>query len=429
MQKHFKLSQFRDALTDGYLPENWRQQIKDGEELTYTSTGYLSLLCDCVTTSDDDIYHKDKDEDEFSFDEVNEVYIHQQDACTAYGENGREVTTNLNDCLRFRRTWYVRDFLEDNNLCVLENGDVCNNDDAIYINGCGYYHIDDCYFWESDNEYHLEGEEEEEENSIWGYDDGPTEKNYTKKDSDGITPVFGWGIEIEKNEMPSFRFDKNDLYDDTGAVIERDGSVSNGFELKTPVYNLLSKKTDERIEALKEFCNIENVKGAGGHIGFSMEGKTDSQLLDLCRGWLPLIYAMYKGRVNNSYCKAKKVKGIKDDAEKFQSIRLRGDYIEFRIFSAIRSYETVLFRLKLFRIIAKNLGAGFSRIISMAISQNTELYKLLRSDVYAGDEKFSRLIETAIEMDKSFGAGRITTAKIAKVQTILTNLKNLQKCA
>jgi hypothetical protein len=214
--------------------------------------------------------------------------------------------------------------------------------------------------------------------------------------------------------MPDFDFEREKLYNDTGAVIEADSSVSDGFELKTPIYNLNSPKTLERLQALKDFCNVKNVEGAGGHIGFSMDGKNDVELLELCRGFLPLIYAMHKKRIINDYCTCKKIDDLKADGSKYQAIRLRGNYIEFRIFSSVKSFNTILFRLDLFKIMSANLGISFARVCIMAIDITHPLHYLL-TRVYHKKKKFLNLIQTAIEMDKNFVTGALTQKAIENI--------------
>lgn len=420
--KQATLTKIRQSIDCDYLPEDW---YDNKDEVIETETGYFALKSDCIEI-DGDYYHEEEDSEEYCFDEIDEEYILRSDSVCAYGKRGHEVFTKEDNTVYYRGSYYVEEYLEDNDLCRLECGNICRRDDAVYIDGCGYYHTDDCYYWESDGEYHLEEEEIEEDNTLWGYGDGPTEKNFVKIDAkEGEEISFGWGIEIEKNALPSFNFNKQDIYDETGAVLERDSSVSDGFELKTPVYNLLSSKTDERLKALKKFADISQVDGAGGHIGFSMTGKNDDQLIDLCAGWLPLIFSMYKKRLSNSYCSGKKINDLKSSGDKMQAIRMRGNYIEFRIFSSVKTYDTLIFRLRLFRIIARNLGKSFSSVIGMAINKKSDLYKLLTGDVYADSSKFERLIKDSIDINGQFGKRKLTQATINKISEKL----NLLKCA
>jgi hypothetical protein len=104
---------------------------------------------------------------------------------------------------------------------------------------------------------------------------------------------------------------------------------------------------------------------------------------------------------------------------------MRGNYIEFRIFSSVKTFDTVIFRLNLFRVIASNLGKSFASVIGMAVNKNTDLHKLLTNDVYKDATKFERLIKDAIEINAQFGHKSLTQNKINQI----TNKLNLLKCA
>lgn len=409
--KQQTLTKIRKSIAEGYLPENWHEEKQN---LVETETGYYALNSDCIDVGGD-YYHEDNDRHEFDYDEIQEEYILSDYSVTAYGRRGREYVTHRDRCVYVRNCHYHEDYLSDNDIVWVTDEDE-------------YHHRDDVYYWDSDDEYHLEPEEDEDDSSnlLWGYNEGEREKNFVEIDKiEGEEVMFGFGMEIEKSEMPDFDFDKWDIYNETGAVLERDGSVDDGFELKTPVYNLFSPKTEERLSKLKSFADIKGVENAGGHIGFSMIGKSDEELIDLCSGFIPLIFAMYKKRLSNDYCSGKKIDILKSSGEKMQAIRMRGSYIEFRIFSSVKNYNTILFRLNLFRIMAKNLGKSFPSVIGMAVNKNSELHKLLTNDVYSDTYKFERLIKDAIEINSQFGIKKLTQSKINQITTKL----NLLKCA
>ncbi len=427
----------RLSVQDGYLPPEWHDTKKD---VILLNGGKYALKDDCVNV--DGIYmHSEKDRSDYEYDEINDVYIDSENAVTAYGRRGSQFVTNEEDCIYYGGNYYVLEYIWDNDIVCLHNGHYCNSDDARWVESEGeYYYSDDVYYWESDGEYHLEcepddeyeEEEEEEEpqrnnrNKIYDYDGGIKEKDFRYSDVSDCVHKFGFGMEIEKAKLPNFDFDKEELYERTGAVIERDGSVSDGFELKTPIYNLFSDKTIERLEELKPYSNIKSVEGAGGHIGFSMDGKNDIELLDMCSGWIPLIYAMYKKRLTNTYCQAKTNKRLKNDNEKNQSIRLRGNYIEFRIIASVKSHVSVLFRLNFFRILANNLNISFTSVIGMAINSKKELCKLLTGDIYEDNEKFKRLIQDAITINAEFGNRKLTQKSLNKINKNLLKLKTLK---
>ena len=401
------LTLVRNSIAEGYLPKDWHDTK---ENVIKTESGYFALCNDCVELANGEFYHEDKDNDCFSWDEINEEYIYSDDAETVYGRRGRMYVTHTDNCIMVNGEYYHKDFLHDNDIVYLEDRD-------------RYAHLDDAYYHESDGNYYSEPEEENED--LWEYGEGEREKNFVQTDKTGEGAQFGFGMEIEKSEMPDFSFDKWDIYNETGAVMERDGSVDEGFELKTPVYNLFSPQTEIRLQPLKRFADIKGVENAGGHIGFSMEGKSDEELIDLCAGFIPLIFAMYKKRLSNSYCSGKKIDELKSSGEKMQSIRMRGNYIEFRIFSSVKTFDTIIFRLNLFRIIASNLGKSFASVIGMAVNKNTDLHKLLTNDVYKDANKFERLIKDAIEINAQFGHKSLTQSKINQI----TNKLNLLKCA
>jgi len=423
MEKQFEdfLEKLIVSINDGYLPEDWQDKIRPqwNEYLYITSSDYYILHDDCVWTEEGDLWHNERDQDEYGFDEYHEVYRNQGNLIYAYGHRGHEYSYYREEVIYVRGSYYHTDYLSHNYIVEMYNGE--------------YEHSDDAYYWESDREYHYDPEPDDDEDDeeddrdnrkLWDYNSGPRELSYLDDDRCGEGVQFGFGIEIEKSQMPDFDFDKREIYEKTGAVLERDGSVSYGFELKTPIYNLMSPMTDERIKPLKPFCDINGVENAGGHVGFSMSGKRDEELLDLCSGWLPLIFAMYKKRLSNHYCAGRNIEGLKKSGDKFQAVRMRGNYIEFRLFSSVKSFETLKFRIALFRIIAQNLGKSFNYIMTMAISEGTELNKLLRGDVYSDADKFCRLMSNAIQMNKEFIGKRITNKSLDKIHNQLLTIKS-----
>lgn len=413
--------QMLESIEVGYLPNDWTNDVSESYQITKTSSGYYAFEDSCIVTDCGDVWHYELDADEYVWDDWNDEYINKGGAVRVftykYGVGRVRIWTDVNsdNIMYHDGDYYDIDRLDDF--------------DIVYVEGaCEYAWRSDVYFWDSDEEYHYNPEpdgddddDDEYEEPLWRYDSGMREAYYVDKDKVGEGVQFGIGFEIEKSEMPDFCFNKHDVYEQTGCVLERDGSVPNGFELKTATYNLMSPKTDERLEALKDFCDVEGVQNAGGHIGFSMSGKNDGQLLDLCSGWLPLIFAMYKKRLDNSYCSAKSYNNIKYSSDKMQAIRMRGNYIEFRLIASVKSYKTLLFRLQLFRIMAKNLGKPFSHTLSMAITEGSELNTLLRKDVYS-DQRFARLLRDAITMNKQFIGKRITERTLNQIQSKLTNL-------
>lgn len=417
----FNTYALRQSIALGYIPANWNQRRKQ-ENYYRLYNGLYAFEEDIVYVSGS-YFHKTKDIPRFIvLDQYRGYYIRTYRSINGVmamiNDQPTLITCAQSDVIYVNDTPYHRPTRNDFNIVRMYNGDYEFNNGDIDI---FYWDSDGCYHYESEPEIEIlpdddDDDDESSEDLLWDYRCGPCLKSFMQIDATNDRRQFGFGIEIEKNAMPDFAFDKREIYAESGAVLEYDGSVSNGFELKTPIYNLFSPKTDERVELLKNFANIKEVDNAGGHIGFSMQGKTDEELLDACSGWLPLIYAMYKKRLGNDYCTAKKVKTLKENKEeKYQSIRLRGHYIEFRIFASVKTFETVKFRLNFFRILAKNLNKPFSRVLAMAVDKNSELYKLLTANYYKASNKLERLIKDAIEINTQFGTRKLNQKTIDKI--------------
>jgi len=410
------IAAIHSSIAKGYLSTDWHQE-KDS--LVETHDGYFALEEDCVEISNEYYHTVIDDENGNIVYTFNDEWELAENCVYCVGNNRRTYYMLTYRCVRYGGEWYDRDYLSDNDLYYTVDTDkLMYREDAYYYEG-------DYYEYEQFDDDDDDDDDDDclPANSLFSYNSGVLEKNFVTTDAqEGITN-FGFGIEIEKNEMPSFSFDKTEIHDIHGAVIEKDASVPDGFELKTPIYNLMSPKTDERIQFLKPYADIRNVSNAGGHIGFSIEGMRPNDMLRAVSGWLPLIYAMHKARLTNTYCTGKTVKNLIRDGEKMQSVRVRDEgYIEFRIFSSIKSFETILFRLELFRLMANNLKRTPYAIIGMAIDKKSKLNALLRKKgFYEKDEKFDRLIQDSIDICRNLGNAPITPKRVDK---IIFKLKN-----
>lgn len=434
------------SINKDYLPANW-YNLKG--LICLTESGFFSLknLCIEVEKTNEEtnektvkFFHKILDVSLYAYDEFSMEFIESIDAVFAFANDRREVVTNVENCIVVNGIFYIEQFANEYNIIELFNGDFEQKENCYFIESeQAYYLKKDCYYWFSTGQWETTEEHintadllngYSPSRSLFEYHSGHAGKSFINEDHEpALGAKFGIGFEIEKNAMPDFAFNKSGLYEKTGAAIEQDCSVSSGFELVTPTYNLMSRKTDCRLKQLAAFCDVQNVAGAGGHIGFSMEGKRDVELLDLCAGWLPLIYSMHKARLTNSYCSGQKIEQLKNSGEKYQSISLRGRYIEFRIIGAVRSYENLKFRLELFRIMAKNLGKSFTQVLSMAINKRSELYKLLKADTYKENQKFCRLINDAIFINGEFGNEQLSQTVINTISQRLSRMQTSNRTA
>jgi hypothetical protein len=89
--------------------------------------------------------------------------------------------------------------------------------------------------------------------------------------------------------------------------------------------------------------------------------------------------------------KLKKNEDIIGASEKYQSVRIFDDHIEFRIISAVPNVETLLWRRDLLRLICENLSATPYTILGMMHDKRSRLSKHLRK-MYKSPSDYGRKI-------------------------------------
>jgi hypothetical protein len=247
-----------------------------------------------------------------------------------------------------------------------------------------YHHQDeegDTFFYhESDSEYYTY--EPESPGERHGYHSGPR-NDY----SDGAK--FRFGVEVEKEDRdPIDSYDLSDV-DDTGWSREEDGSLDSdsGYELVSPRYDLFGDRFDKDISEsiLAEHINADKSNNCGGHMGFSIRNKSGMEAFDLYNGFFPLLLSMYRYRLNGTWSRLRTNKFSKRQQEKYSAIYVRSQYIEFRIFSAVKNVTNLLWRRDLLRIMAKNPKKGVMWWLNQAINPNSALHNHLLK-VYSVDK-------------------------------------------
>ena len=115
-------------------------------------------------------------------------------------------------------------------------------------------------------------------------------------------------------------------------------------------------------------------------------------------GYTPLLYSLYYGRVDKNYSKGKSNKDLKNDNEKYQSIKIHNNRIEFRIFSAVPNVETLLWRTKLIEKMLQHPTAD----VRTAYWHIKTKFKTLLAEVY-DSQKFeilnNRIVENTIKFE------------------------------
>jgi len=122
-------------------------------------------------------------------------YVH------AYGRGGDQYYINEGDAVYVGDDYYHANYIADNGIVVLENGEYCNDDDAIYIESDSeYYHCDDeriCYT--VDGEHELVSNCVELENGEYCLEDDAWQCEhsgdwYANSDCDPVTTACGKSI-------------------------------------------------------------------------------------------------------------------------------------------------------------------------------------------------------------------------------------------
>lgn len=129
----------------------------------------------------------------------------------AYGRNGNRYYVNQGDAIHCNDEWYEVNYISDNNIVCLEDGEYCEMDDAIYIESeSEYYDSDDsriCYTVDGENELisncvELENGEYCLETSAWQCEHSGDW--YANSDCDPVTTACGKSIhEDYEDEYPT----------------------------------------------------------------------------------------------------------------------------------------------------------------------------------------------------------------------------------
>ena len=210
---------------------------------------------------------------------------------------------------------------------------------------------------------------------------------------------FKIGVEIEKESLDGASHKHTDIFNRFGWVKERDGSLNDrvGYELVSPAYNLFSNKMVNEAEALEArfpmLINGEASSACGGHIHFSRKHTSGEETLEMYCGYLPLLYAIYKGRTKQSYSHAQEKESMKHSGSKYQAVRVLRDRIEFRIFPAVKNLKSLAWRIELLRYMAKNPTASPLKVVNDLCDKRTALYKLFKQ-IFSEQTIYKRALDT-----------------------------------
>lgn len=267
---------------------------------------------------------------------------------------------------------------------------------------------------------------------LFRYHHGPRNSKIMGSDN------FRIGFEVEKeDEVARNKYAARVVAKETMWSKERDGSLDevSGFELVSPVYGLYESVLDEdlKMDILRDHINADISSSCGGHVHLSKRGTEGSELFESLSSWIPMIYSLYVGRIHRHYCRVKKNDDILSGEDKYQSIRIFDDRVEFRIISAVRDVDNLVWRRDLFRIICRNLDITPFSVVSMLSDKKSELYKHL-AEVYSESSIRKKLklyaffadelldVEHKVSMDGIRAADMFSSAQIQHLKNHQFNI-------
>ena len=347
LREVFKICQDdgRDFKTMVYAIQGHYLSLYDLRNSDYFShdNKYYSYEFYCIDAngnfqSKDDVVWVDSEGEYYLFDECISVWVDRRNQ-EWYPESNRS------HFYMYGSDYYTCEALEAHDLVVMSNGEI--------------EHSDDVYWWECDEEYHYEPEPDDTDNYdyVREYHNG----GYRSIEFNDVETKYRIGFEIEKED----RNIKQSIYicefeDETDGLWrkERDGSLDDedGYELVSPTFDFSIKHIFEHINSnplLVSHINADYSKSCGGHINLSKKGYSGNEMFDEVKGYTPLLYALYYGRVNKNYSKGKSNRDLVNDDEKYQAIRIHSNRIEFRIISAVPSVDVLKWRCELIETMLK----------------------------------------------------------------------------
>jgi hypothetical protein len=341
----------------------------------------------------------------------NDRYYHIDICTSAYtGDNIKELVP-MDFLYEYRGEFYTMQGLDQNNLVYI-NGYIFDRDDCVYCEDTGNeIHIDNAFYCDESECWYENESNIKDTRGLRAYH----KSSVDDKSNDSIYKI---GFEIEKEDSYCTDFSKVRKY---GWDAERDGSLDdNGFELVSPIYDLMDIETISKdLENIKDFINADYTSNCGGHINVSIKDKNANEIFELIKGYLPLLYAMFPNRIENRFCKAKKIDNFNKD-DRYEAVNFtKGNILEFRIFGAVKNVSNLLFRYKLIKYMFDNQRKGAASVVRMLLI-DSDLKKLLLS-VYSL-EKYNKLIDRVINYTDIYMSAR----DVKTTSTMITKMKRGQ---
>lgn len=170
----------------------------------------------------------------------------------------------------------------------------------------------------------------------------------------------------------------------TGWAKERDGSLDDysGFEFVSPVFDMFKVNADTFAD-VKSYIDADFSKSCGGHINISHISMTNRELYQSIKSYMPLLYCLYNGRVNNTYCPAISKHSSAND--KYGAVFIKDSRLEFRIFGAVKNVTNLLWRTELIKYMVSNRDLSEAQVLKNMLDGRGKLHALLRK-VYSVEQ-------------------------------------------
>jgi len=259
------------------------------------------------------------------------------------------------------------------------------NADYVYINGCDVRYamsrdvaFDNNLFEHEDGEFYEDPQEDED--YTFDYHSGNRKFSYEAQQAE-------WRIayEVEKEDEDAKESETaRDCFDRTGWAKERDGSLDDcsGFEFISPVFDMFKVNADT-FANVQSYIDADYSKSCGGHINISHITMTNRELYQSIKSYMPLLYCLYQGRVNNTYCPAISKHSSAND--KYGAVYIKDSRLEFRIFGAVKNVTNLLWRTELIKYMVSNRDVSEAQVLKNMLDGRGKLHALLRK-VYSVEQ-------------------------------------------
>jgi len=407
---------YNDELCDS--KERLKKMLFDGLiladlNLFYSNTSEIMFdknTCDYNLCSGYYWLHFEDKPDSIIWSVYDDRYFHIDDVVECFIDRHNHTWVSIqNSVYRYNDFYYLEECLEEFELMLYE-GEVYEMDDMVYCEDTGEtIPSGHAYFCDDTEEYYAQRESINKK-GLKGYHQSKIEN---KSNNSKITI----GFEVEKEDSS---FSDYTNIRAIGWDAEKDGSLNNnGFELVSAIYNLEDlTQLKEDVEQIGEFLKADYSSNCGGHINVAIQDKSKKEVFEMIRGYIPLIYAMYYGRLDNRFSFAKKINEL-DDYNRYNALNFTKNdgILEFRIFSAVRTKEQLIWRAEFIALMFKHHRKGSASVLKMLFNDSPIKKHLLKIYPLA---KFDNLIDRVVKYTDIY----MTAKDSQQTARIIINYKN-----